>query len=136
VVEDIRMKIDVNMQWNGTYRKTPPLKDRYAAPLPVDGFIEGVYDSSLGRVTFKPDGEYRIEDGAAVKPGKYAFFSMDAQEFLELRPASEPRDAQPAREVYAVARDEAGMVLSPVRIGVKAIERYNTASIALYALKG
>jgi hypothetical protein len=133
VIEDVRMTIEANAPWDGSYRKMPPLKDLpdRAAP-PVNAFIEETYESVLGRVSFKANGEYRIETDGTVKTGKYAFFLLGGEELLELRPASSSGEKRAPREVYAVARDGAGLVLSRVSIGIKRIERHREPSIALY----
>jgi hypothetical protein len=137
VVEDVRMKIEVSAPWDGSYRKAPLLKDRLIAAVPpVTAFVEEKYESSLGRVTFSANGEYRIETEGAVRTGKYAFFLLGTDELLELRPESHSAAERVPREVYTVARDSAGLVLSRVRIGTKKIERYPEASIALYAPSG
>ncbi|MDR0640015.1 MAG: pallilysin-related adhesin [Spirochaetaceae bacterium] len=133
VIEDVRMKIEASAPWDGSYRKMPLLKDRItAAAPPVDAFIEKEYESTLGRVSFNLNGEYRIETDGAAQTGKYAFFLLGGEELLELRPASLSGEKRIPREVYAVARDGSGLVLSRVRIGIKKIERYREASIALY----
>jgi hypothetical protein len=133
VVEDVRMKIEVNAQWDGSYRKAPLLKNRPAAGAPpIDAFIEKEFESSIGRVIFNGRGVYRIETGGVSKTGKYVFFTLGPEELLELRPESASGAERVPREVYAVARDGAGMVLSRVRIGVRTIERYREPAIALY----
>jgi hypothetical protein len=135
VVEDVRMKIEVSATWDGAYRKAPSLKDRVATAVPpVTAFVEEEYESSLGRVTFNENGAYRIETEASASTGKYAFFLLGSEELLELRPKARSAAERVPREVYAVARDASGLVLSRVRIGIKKIERYDEASIALYAL--
>jgi hypothetical protein len=135
VVEDVRMKIEVSAPWDGAYRKAPQLRDRVtvAAP-PVDAFVKEEYESSLGRVSFNMDGAFRIETADSLKTGKYAFFLLGDEELLELRPQSSSAAERSPREVYTVARDASGIVLSRVRVGTKKIERYHEASIALYAL--
>jgi hypothetical protein len=139
VVEDVRMKIEVSAPWDGAYRKAPPLqdrKDRVTGDLPpVTAFVEAEYESSLGRVGFAANGAYRIETDSAARTGKYAFFRLGTEELLELRPAARSAAERVPREVYAVARDDSGLVLFRVRIGAKQIERYPEASIALYARK-
>jgi hypothetical protein len=133
VIEDVRMKIEASAPWDGSYRKMPLLKDRVTAVAPpVNAFIEEEYESALGRVSFNLNGEYRIETDGAAKTGKYAFFLLGGEELLELRPAPPSGEKRVPREVYAVARDGSGLVLSRVRIGIKKIERYREASIALY----
>jgi hypothetical protein len=137
VVEDVRMKIEVSAPWDGSYRKAPLLKNRPGAAVPpVTAFVEEEYESSLGRVTFSANGEYRIETESAAQTGKYAFFLLGTDELLELRPESYSAAERVPREVYTVARDSAGLVLSRVRIGTKKIERYPEASIALYVPSG
>jgi hypothetical protein len=82
------------------------------------------------------DGAYRIITSDSEKTGKYAFFLLGDEELLELRPQSSSAAERIPREVYAVARDASGLVLSRVRVGTKKIERYREASIALYARDG
>jgi hypothetical protein len=136
VIEDVRMKLEASTPWDGSYRKMPLLRDRSNSVTdvvpPVDAFIEEEYESSLGRVSFNLDGEYRIEADGVVKTGKYAFFLLGGEELLELRPDSPSVTSRVPREVYAVARDGAGLVLARARIGIKKIERYQEMPIALY----
>jgi hypothetical protein len=133
VVEDVRMKIDVNAPWDGSYRKAPQLRDRTETVVPpVSAFIDDEYEGSLGKITFTLNGDYRIESGSLTKIGKYAFFLLGSGEFLELRQKGGSGEDRIPREVYAVARDGAGIVLSRVRVGVKRIERYREDAIALY----
>jgi hypothetical protein len=132
VIEDVRMKIEASAPWDGSYRKKDRTDRITAAVPPVNAFIEEEYESALGRVSFNLNGEYRIETGGTIKSGKYAFFLLGAEELLELKPASPSGENRAPREVYAVTRDESGIVLSRARIGIKKIERYREASITLY----
>jgi hypothetical protein len=131
------MKIEVTALWDGTYHKAPLLRetrDRTAAAPQVDAFIQEEYESSLGRVSFNMNGEYRIETGGTARMGKYAFFLLGDETLLELRPKNPSGTEHIPREVYVVAKDGSGMVLSRARIGTQRIERYREAPIALYAM--
>jgi hypothetical protein len=98
----------------------------------VDAFVQAEYESSLGRVSFNANGEYRIASEGSVKTGKYAFFLLGNEELLELRQKASTAGERLPREVYAVARDGSGIVLSRVRVGIRSIEHYREPSIALY----
>jgi hypothetical protein len=116
VFEDVRMKITLSAPWDGSYRKSASLKkpDETAA-LSVKPYIDAAYNGSLGNVAFSSSGEYVLNILGKTQSGRYTFFALDSQEYLELLPTAGqvPDDKTPAaesgvgrgsREVYRVDR--------------------------------
>ena len=85
VFEDVRLNIGVNASWDGSYRKAAPESRIIGDPAPQNPYINAVYDSSLGKIRFYPDGNFEISQGGNIRQGKYAFFYLDDDELLELR---------------------------------------------------
>jgi hypothetical protein len=126
VFEDVRMKITLSAPWDGSYRKSASLKksDETAA-LSVKPYIDAAYSGSLGRMSFSSNGEYVLNIFEKTQSGRYTFFALDGQEYLELLPdgvqAAQSDDKTSAeygggkkmREVYRVDRQtESGGVKS------------------------
>ena len=157
VFEDVRLKIGVNAPWDGSYKKASPPEDSTQKPdVPVTAFIDACYDSSMGKIQFYSNGSYELNSNGAVRQGKYAFFGLQNQEFLELRPNDvRPETASgPQRETYLVQDDnplkssgDTGTESKPntnaaspvrktltllrVRIGVEGIEKLSQVPILL-----
>ncbi|MCL2318949.1 MAG: pallilysin-related adhesin, partial [Treponema sp.] len=106
VFEDVRLKIGVNAPWDGSYRKAgPPKNSTPKPPAATTAFIDARYDSSLGKIQFSRDGSYNLNAGGTIRQGKYAFFTLNNQEFVELR--SDGTSA-PQRATYLVEGDNTG----------------------------
>jgi hypothetical protein len=86
VVEDVRLKIDVSMPWDGLYNRAGTAVRSATEEKKVNPYMEAVYDSSMGKLLFSGNGEYELISGAVVTKGRYAFFRASGQELLELRP--------------------------------------------------
>jgi hypothetical protein len=160
VFEDVRLKIGVNASWDGVYRRAGVVAQKQTGPLKkVDSYIDALYDSPLGRIRFFRDGIYEISSGGTTKRGRYAFFMINGQELLELRPeqnggfrfggsaaAGSETGAHPARETYRVevpAPGERGnrdprknFSLSRVRLGARGIQDLHEAAISLSVTEG
>ena len=86
VFEDVRLKINVNPPWDGSYRKAGPPENHVKKPAAaVNAYIDACYDSSIGRIRFFPNGAYEINTKGTTRQGNYAFFNVDDKELLELR---------------------------------------------------
>ena len=86
VFEDVRLKIGVNAPWDGSYRKAGPPENReQKTPAARNAYINAYYDSSIGRIHFMPNGSYELNAGGTLRQGKYAFFTLNNEELLELR---------------------------------------------------
>jgi hypothetical protein len=85
VFEDVRMKIGLNAPWDGSYRKSSTKKSSGAASSVVP-YIDAVYNSSMGNIMFSSDGRYEINTSGLIQKGRYTFFMLDKQEYLELLP--------------------------------------------------
>jgi hypothetical protein len=141
VFEDVRLKIKVDAPWNGSYRRAGPLNARSSASGKGPAHINAVYDSAIGRISFNSDGTYELSAGGIAGPaieGKYAFFNLDNEEFLELRSGSVPDN----REIYLVesparsGEDPAGsprkiLTLLRVRLGARGIQRLHEGDFSL-----
>jgi hypothetical protein len=134
VFEDVRLKIKVDAPWNGSYRKAGPLDARFAGTGQVPFHVDAVYDSAIGRISFKPDGTYELASGETLKDGKYAFFNLSREELLELRSGSG------GREIYLVEGPvppgETGgprktLTLLRVRLGARGIQKLHEGSLSL-----
>ncbi|MDR2619128.1 MAG: pallilysin-related adhesin [Treponema sp.] len=144
VVEDVRLKLGVNTVWDGSYRKAGPMENRTAKPSGNGAYIDAVYDGSIGKIRFYPDGNYEFYARDAFRQGKYSFFSLEGRELLELR-STDPRvgGLSRDRETYVVEsppvpegeEDKAGprktMTLLRVRLGARGIQELHEGTISL-----
>jgi len=146
VVEDVRLKIGVNAPWDGSYRKASPMEPREPRNA-GRAHIDALYDGSIGKIHFYSDGSYELNNGGIPVQGKYAFFFINNQEFLELRPAEKSQDnnAELSRETYLVGERSSAerssdnnteenrktLTLNRVRIGSRGFERLQAASVSL-----
>jgi hypothetical protein len=134
VFEDVRLKIYVTAPWDGSYRKAETTEAAAALARPpnkVLPYIDASYEGSIGRIVFFPDGSYALSSGgAAEKRGRYAFFTLDSQELLELRPS-----VGGGRETYRVERgnaeDSDAMTLERIRLGTRGAQELHEAAISL-----
>jgi hypothetical protein len=150
VFEDVRLKIGVNASWDGSYRRAGTIEKGSQNSGKVSSYyIDALYDSSLGKMRFFEDGVYEVNSGGSAKRGRYAFFTINGEELLELRPeqGAEPQlnsrqENRPAREIYRVEspaaeenRDEppANLSLSRVRLGAMGIQDLHEPVISLTA---
>ena len=149
VVEDVRLKIGVNAPWDGSYRKATPMKQQTRQQALGNSYLNASYDGSIGKIRFHSDGSYELNNGGTVKQGRYAFFFMNNQEFLELRPTELRSDGNLGltRETYLVDSEsvssnassgETGsletrkaITLLRVRIGSRGIEKLQEGTISL-----
>jgi hypothetical protein len=114
-------------------------RDRVKGTESVRPYIDSVYDGSIGRIRFSQDGSYEIGSGGTVKRGRYAFFTVDGREVLELRAetrASGAAEEASSRETYLVERiagEEGGesISLSRIRIGSMGIRELHETAISL-----
>jgi hypothetical protein len=139
VFEDVRLKINVDAPWNGSYRRAGPLNAGSSGTGQGSPFhINAVYDSAIGRISFNSDGAYELAAGGITRGGKYSFFNLNNEELLELR--SNPDD----REIYLVESPapsgespaEPGvprksLTLLRVRLGARGIQRLHEGSLSL-----
>jgi hypothetical protein len=122
VFEDVRLKISADNTWDGSYRRAKSA-EKETVPPP---YLDARYDSPLGKIRFSPGGNYEIRYGENLEEGHYAFFPVDGQEALELR----PRNGE-GRETYLVERSGDNLILSRARIGAAGLRRFNEGTITL-----
>jgi hypothetical protein len=85
VFEDVRMKIGLNALWDGSYRKSVSIKKTSAEDnLTVNAYMDAAYNSLRGDFVFSPNGEYQINISGITQKGRYTFFILEGQEYLEL----------------------------------------------------
>jgi hypothetical protein len=85
VFEDVRMRILLSAPWDGSYRKSASIKKAdIAANSLAKAYIDAMYNSPRGDIAFSPDGEYKIDVSGIIQKGRYAFFMLEGQEYLEL----------------------------------------------------
>ncbi|MDR1031453.1 MAG: pallilysin-related adhesin [Treponema sp.] len=146
VSEDVRLKIGVNTSWDGSYRKADILEKPDPEALPaIPSSIDAVYTGSMGKLQFSPNGVYELSAGGNSRTGLYAFFSIEDQELLELRPEYTLKGARTgtslpvSRETYLVeyaqktepGKSKGNLTLIPVRIGTKGIQKLQRAALVL-----
>jgi hypothetical protein len=125
VFEDVRLKISADNTWDGSYRRARSA-ERGTEPPSQSPYLDARYDSPLGKIRFSPDGSYEIRFGEELEEGRYAFFPVDSQEALELRPRNGGR-----RETYLVERSGDNLILSRARVGAMGIRTLNEGTINL-----
>jgi len=86
VFEDVKLKISLSASWDGLYRRAGSSMNAPTEEKTVRPYISAVYDSSLGRLHFRANGEYDLSSSGSLTKGRYAFFRVDGNELLELRP--------------------------------------------------
>jgi len=132
VIENIRL-IRVSSPWDGSFRKASPMEGRERPSL-LNAHINARYDGPMGRMHFRPDGSYEIRSGDSLIQGHYAFFMINGDELLELRPNGL---STPQREIYLVESEMADtfprrtLTLNRARIGARGIERFNEMPFSL-----
>ena len=149
VSEDVRLKIDVNASWDGSYRRAGATAKGAETETPIRSYIDAMYDSSMGRLRFYGNGVYELSSGGATTQGRYVFFRANNRELLELRPepATRPGEAKAepsVRLVYqiepqAARKTETGdaasvplnVTLSRVRLGAMGIQDLHEGQITL-----
>ncbi|MDR1444411.1 MAG: pallilysin-related adhesin [Treponema sp.] len=144
VFEDVRLKIRADNTWDGSYhRALPSMAD---LPESRDGslpYINALYESSLGRIRFTPDGTYENVSAADRQQGRYVFFRIEGREALEIRftgpagasPVEASRNQKRAREIYLVERSGSNLILSRILIGAMGIRELNEGTITLTPLQ-
>jgi hypothetical protein len=147
VFEDVRLKIYVTAPWDGSYRKAL-LSDTIAAETgrktTISPYIDASYDGSIGRLVFSSDGNYELYSagsfaentaGTPQTRGKYAFFMLDNQELLELRPRNSDGRSY---ETYLVERtgktDSDTVTLLRIRLGTRGVQELHEPAITLARL--
>jgi hypothetical protein len=136
VFEDVRLKIYVTAPWDGSYRRAETTEAAAALSRPpgkVLPYIDASYEGSIGRIVFSPDGNYTLAlGGGAEKRGRYAFFTLDNQDLLELRPVN---GGEAARETYRVERSDAEdpgtLLLTRIRLGTRGVQELHEAAVSL-----
>jgi hypothetical protein len=138
VFEDVRLKIKVSAPWDGSYRKAGMVELKTARAAPDNSMaphIDAIYDGSIGKIRFSKDGVYTLNTGGTVQQGKYAFFLLDNQELLELRPQN---GTEMPRETYRLERSETdpeglykNITLVRIRLGTRGVQELHEAAISL-----
>ena len=135
VFEDVRLKIYVTAAWDGSYRKAETTEAAAALSGPsnrVLPYIDAAYEGSIGRIVFSGDGNYTLTAGGMETRGRYAFFTLDNQDLLELRPLN---NGEGARETYRVGRggseDPGAMTLARIRLGTRGAQELHEAAVFL-----
>jgi hypothetical protein len=131
VFEDVRLKIRADNTWDGSYRRAGSAEKSTPSDR-VLPYLDARYDSSLGRIRFAPDGHFEIGPGETMRRGRYAFFDIENQRALELRPLADPRSNQENdRETYRVESSGDNLILSRIRIGARGIQDLHEPAITL-----
>ncbi|MDR2659676.1 MAG: pallilysin-related adhesin [Spirochaetaceae bacterium] len=116
VFEDVRMKIGLNAPWDGSYRKAVSIKKTdMVEESSVKAYIDAEYNSSRGNLIFSQNGEYQINVLGLTQKGRYAFFKLKGQVYLELMQENadlrllggRSLDGGSGREIYRVEYEDA-----------------------------
>jgi hypothetical protein len=133
VYEDVRMRIIMNAPWNGSYRKVKNLHNTIKDNIMMLPNINAAYNSPIGKIIFNENGEYKIDLNGNVQNGKYAFYKLEDNEFLEFIPSKE---SKLQRQAYLVKRntsdEDSTLSLSRIRFGIKGLYQFNEMPIMLY----
>jgi hypothetical protein len=143
VFEDVRLKISVSASWDGSYRRAGNTTRASTEEKPLRPYTDAVYDSSMGRLRFYPNGEYELNSSGALTRGRYAFFRTSGSDLLELRPERNAVKSENGdhRFIYTLtsmesARNNNGsrnenLSLSRIRLGASGIHELHEAPIIL-----
>ena len=136
VSEDVRLRIDVNTSWDGSYHRAGSVMRASPKEKPFSPYTDAVYDSSLGRLRFSLNGEYELSSSGSLTKGRYAFFRAGSHELLELRPEQNSAQQGENRLIYRLAgMDQTGgsesLSLSRVRLGAAGIHDLHETPIIL-----
>jgi len=147
VFEDVKLKISLNASWDGLYRRSGTVTREPTGEKTVRPYIDAVYDSSLGRLRFRTNGEYELSSSGSLIKGRYAFFQVNGQELLELRPehnsaqsgssgsalGGAKKDNGENRLVYKLNNMEKseGLSLARVRLGAVGIHELHEAPVIM-----
>lgn len=122
VYENLNLKDNMGRSWDGIYRKSQEAskgsgrKDQF-----VQTYRNIAYTGNIGRLAFKPDGEYDLEGGTQsrreARRGLYAFYNLEGNVVLELRPGI--RSAN--NESYLVTEDHNSLILLHIDITTEGI---------------
>jgi len=140
VFEDVKLKIGISASWDGSYRRAGTLAQASVGHRSVQPYTNATYDSSIGRLQFHDNGEYELHSAGASSRGRYAFFRVDENDLLELRPHQ--RHANPEdRLIYHITdANRSGSEGEPVtenlsllrvRLGAAGIHHLHESSIIL-----
>jgi hypothetical protein len=120
VFRDAYLRTGPGAVWDGSYRKVQTITTA-AGETRTAPYVEGSYRDEDGEIVFSKDGSYELTGTASeiAQKGKYVFFNMGGEEFLEFRP-SDPEG--PARITFRIRRDRETLTLTRVRIGTRGIQ--------------
>ncbi|MFP3089215.1 pallilysin-related adhesin [Treponema sp. TIM-1] len=136
VTEDVQLKIGINATWDGVYRRAGSLEKKPEAVYSIPPHIEAVYVGSIGRLSLQKDGTYELYQGDSYKQGTYAFFIIEGETLLELR----PQDAGIERDIYQVHYPEtessesewlSAFTLTRIRLSTRGIQSLHEPAIFL-----
>jgi hypothetical protein len=150
-LEGIRIRTSENLRpafrmltspQDGSYRRAGrPAAD--APPAAMQAVhLEARYDSPMGRLYFFSDGSYHLHASNGLSQGKYAFFSVNGKELLELRSNG---SSGPQRQTFivegelasgGVAANQQSLTLLPVRFSSRGIERLQESPLSLTLVDG
>jgi hypothetical protein len=119
VFRDAYLRAGPGVVWDGSYKKVQTIETGVAEKR-VPPYLEGSYRNQDGGIVFFKDGSYELygTETENTRNGKYVFFNMESEEFLELRP-SEP---DLSRITFRINRSEEAIILTRIRIGTRGIQ--------------
>jgi hypothetical protein len=137
VLEDLRSHTWGNTHWDGSYRKALIFEGPVpASPFTGGTFVEASFDSALlGHLDFFPEGTLRQSVRGEERLGRYAFFYLGGQRYLEMSFSQQGATTE-SREIFSVQNTESeNIILYRVRIGVHGIESQGDFPLLLLKLE-
>jgi hypothetical protein len=95
--------------------------------------IDALYDGSIGKIRFSPDGNYELNVGGSIRTGKYAFFYLENHELLELRSGSGERETYlvESQDTPDSGKNRKALTLLRIRLGARGIQELHEGTISL-----
>lgn len=130
IFEDINLKIGIEGRWDGTYRKFTLDSTSASAKDKVNAWITQTYEGTMGKLRFLGNGTFTLETPTETKQGKYAFYTDEGVNLLELRYMD---GAKSKRETYQVQtkKGDAGMVLTKVNLTTSGLQNLQEGDLEL-----
>ena len=138
IFEDLKMKVDPQGSWDGTYRKIDAPKDSGRAKPPAAFKAEGSWKGQDGTILSFEGQRFTLDRGGKQRRGGYVVFSLSGETVLQLTYLSDT-GIQADREIWRLRYSEAKtgsttnrrIRLSPARVAIEGIELLEEPELVL-----
>lgn len=135
IFEDINLKIGIEGRWDGTYRKLTLDSKPTATKGKQNAWINQTYGGAIGTLRFFDDGTFTLVTPAETKQGKYAFYSDEGVDLLELRYLGGTKSMRETYQVRTQKNDSsASMILTKVNLTTKGLQNLQEGDMELKPL--